>query len=263
MLDQPYHIHAHIPWESQFEYFVAHNDAGKVCNLLDMIPNSILSEGIIRVNVDSLQAAANTLSDLTFPDYSMYICDSEELEPVCMEIPHVKVFRSLCNHESTLYIRMVMQQELAKKHIFMKEYWQSTTEIIPLLARAGILIKVGSKEECSTTSFASEMPDDAHHQGREGALHKLIIRFCVQYNLPYLLDLYLDICNLAPEKDCIRLLKETAVSSGAILVYNTCYSTLLFVFSSLTSSNAELTVTSWLPSKLDLLFFNNNKNIRR
>ncbi|KAG0546959.1 hypothetical protein BDA96_01G038500 [Sorghum bicolor] len=210
LLDQPYHIHGHIPWESQFEYFVAHNDAGNVCKLLDMIPNSILSEGIIRVNVDSLQAAANTLSDLTLPDYSMYICDSEELEPVCMEIPHVKVFRSLCNQESTLYIRMVMQQELAKKHIFMKEYWQSTTEIIPLLARAGILIKVGSKDECSTTSFASEMPVDAHQQGREGALQKLIIRFCVQYNLPYLLDLYLDICNLAPEKDCIRLLKETA-----------------------------------------------------
>lgn len=259
MLDQPYHIHAHVPWESQFEYFVAHNDAGKVCELLDMIPNSILSEGIIRVNVDSLQAAANTLSDLTVPDYNMYICDSEEFEPVCVEIPHVKIFRSLCNHESTLYIRMVMQQELAKKNIFMKEYWQSTTEIIPLLARAGILIKVGPKEECSTTFSASEIPDDAHHQGREGALHKLIIRFCVQYNLPYLLDLYLDISNLAPEKDCIRLLKETAVSFGAILVYNTSYSALLFVFSSLTSSSAELAVTNWLPGNLDLLLFFNNK----
>lgn len=208
LLDQPYHVHAHVPWESQFEYFVAHNDVGKVCELLDMIPNSILSEGIIRVNVNSLQAPANTLSDLTVPDYNMYICDSEELEPFCVEIPHVKVFRSLWNHESTLYIRMVMQQELAKRHIFMKEYWQSTTEIIPLLARAGILIKVGLKEECSTIFSASEIPDDAHHQGREGALHKLIIRFCVQYNLPYLLDLYLDTCNLAPDKDCIRLLKE-------------------------------------------------------
>lgn len=186
-----------------------------------MIPNSILSEGIIRVNVDSLQADANTLSDLTVPDYNMYICDSEELEPVCMEIPHVKVFRSLCNHESTFYIQMVMQQELAKKHIFMKEYWQSTTEIIPLLARAGILIKVGPKEECSMSFCASEMPDDAHHQGCEGALHKLMIRFCVQYNLPYLLDLYLDNCNLAPEKDHIRLLKKATVSSVAILVCNT------------------------------------------
>ncbi|KAK8457117.1 hypothetical protein SEVIR_3G127700v4 [Setaria viridis] len=210
LLDQPYHVHAHIPWESQFEYFVGHNDAGKVCELLDMIPNSVLLEGIIRVNVDSLQAADNTVSDLTVPDYNMYICDSEELEPVCMEIPHVKVFRSLYNHESTSYIRMLIQQELAKKHIFVKEYWKSTTEIIPLLARAGMLIKVGPRKEYSTTFSASEMPDDANHQGREGALHKLVIRFCVQYNLPYLLELYLDNCNLAPEKDCIPLLKDAA-----------------------------------------------------
>ncbi|RLN30060.1 uncharacterized protein C2845_PM05G27470 [Panicum miliaceum] len=208
LLDQPNHIYAHIPWESQFEYFIGHNDVGKVCELLDMIPNSVLLEGIIRVNVDSLQAADNTVSDLTVPDYNMYICDSEGLEPVCMEIPHVKIFRSLYNHESTSYIRILMQQELAKKHIFVKEYWQSTTEIIPLLARAGMLLNVGPKKECSTAFCASEIPDDANHRGREGALHKLVIRFCVQHNLPYLLELYLDNCNLAPEKDCIPLLKD-------------------------------------------------------
>jgi len=220
LLDQPNHIYAHIPWESQFEYFIGHNDVGKVCELLDMIPNSVPLEGIIRVNVDSLQAADNTVSDLTVPDYNMYICDSEELEPVCMEIPHVKIFRSLYNHESTSYIRMLMQQELAKKHIFVKEYWQSTTEIIPLLARAGMLLKVGPKKECSTAFCVSEMPDDANRRGREGALHKLVIRFCVQHNLPYLLELYLDNCNLALEKDCIPLLKDATVSSGAVLVYN-------------------------------------------
>ncbi|CAL4895148.1 unnamed protein product [Urochloa decumbens] len=205
LLDRPYHIHAHIPWGSQFEYFVGHNDAGKACELLDMIPNSVLLEGIIRVNVDSLQAADKTVSDLTVPDYNMYICDSEELEPVCMEIPHVKVFRSLYNHESTSYIRMLMQQELVKKHIFVKEYWQSTAEIIPLLARAGMLTKDPKEAFC-----ASEIPDDANHWGRESALHKLVIRFCVQYNLPYLLELYLDSCNLAPEKDRIPLLKDAA-----------------------------------------------------
>ncbi|XP_062194810.1 uncharacterized protein LOC133897988 isoform X2 [Phragmites australis] len=210
LLDQPYHTHAHVPWESQLEYFVAHNDVGEVCKLLGMIPDSVLLEGILRVNVDSSQAADSTVSDVTVPDYNMYICDSEELEPVCMETPHVNVFRSLLNHESTSYIRMVMQQELAEKHIFMKEYWQSTTEVIPVLARAGMLIKVGPKKDCSTTFCASEMPDDAHHRVREGALHKLVIRFCVQYNLPYLLDLYLDNCNLAFEKDCIPSLIDAA-----------------------------------------------------
>ncbi|KAL6626875.1 hypothetical protein ACP70R_030601 [Stipagrostis hirtigluma subsp. patula] len=210
LLDQPYHIHAHVPWESQFEYFVAHNDVGEACKLLDIIPDSVLLEGILRVNVDGSQAAGSTVSDVTVPDYSMYICDSEELEPVCLEIPHVKVFRSLSNHESTSYIQMLMQQELAKKHIFMKEYWQSTTEIIHLLARSGTLIKDGPRKECSMTYSASEMPDDSRHRACEVALHKLVIRFCVQYNSPYLLDLYLDNCNLALEKDCVPFLKNAA-----------------------------------------------------
>lgn len=180
-----------------------------------MIPDSVLLEGILRVNVDNSQAAYSTVSDVTVLDYKMYICDSEELEPVCMEIPHVKVFRSLSNHESTSWIRMLMQQELAKKHIFMKEHWQSIAEIIHVLARAGILIntaELGPKKDCSTTFCASEMPDDARHRACEGALHKLVIRFCVQYDSPYLLDLYLDNCNLALEKESIPLLKEAAVS---------------------------------------------------
>uniref|UniRef100_A0A0D9Y480 Spatacsin C-terminal domain-containing protein n=1 Tax=Oryza glumipatula TaxID=40148 RepID=A0A0D9Y480_9ORYZ len=202
ILDQPCHAHAyaHFSWESQFEYFVAHNDVLEVCKLLDSIPDSVLLEGILRVNVDNSQATYNTLSDVATHDYKMYLFDSEEIEPVCMEIPHVKVFRSLCNHESTSWMRMIMLQELAKKHIFMKEYWQSTTEIIPILARAGMLV--------NTSELCSDVLHGAYHQDCDGALHKLVLRFCVQYNTPNLLDLYLDYCNLALEKDSIPLLKE-------------------------------------------------------
>ncbi|XP_015650038.1 uncharacterized protein [Oryza sativa Japonica Group] len=202
ILDQPCHAHAyaHFSWESQFEYFVAHNDVLEVCKLLDSIPDSVLLEGILRVNVDNSQATYNTLSDVATHGYKMYLFDSEEIEPVCMEIPHVKVFRSLCNHESTSWMRMIMLQELAKKHIFMKEYWQSTTEIIPILARAGMLV--------NTSELCSDVLHGAYHQDCDGALHKLVLRFCVQYNTPNLLDLYLDYCNLALEKDSIPLLKE-------------------------------------------------------
>lgn len=193
---------------------------GEVCKLLDMIPDSVLLEGILSINVDNSRAGYSIVSDVSVPDYKMYICDSEELEPVCMEVPHVKVFRSLSNHESTSWMRMLMQEQLAKKHIFMKEYWQSTTEIIPLLARAGILTntaKIGPKKEASMPLIASEMPDDERHQACERALHKLVIRFCVQYDSPYLLDLYLDNCNLILGEDSIPLLKEAAVSHTASL----------------------------------------------
>uniref|UniRef100_A0A0E0JEY2 Spatacsin C-terminal domain-containing protein n=1 Tax=Oryza punctata TaxID=4537 RepID=A0A0E0JEY2_ORYPU len=202
ILDQPCHAHAyaHFSWESQFEYFVAHNDMLEVCKLLDIIPDSALLEGILRVNVENSQATYNTLSDVATHDYKMYLFDSEEIGSVCMEIPHVKVFRSLCNHESTSWMRMIVLQELAKKHIFMKEYWQSTTEIIPILARAGMLV--------NTSELCSDVLHDAYHQDCEGALHKLVLRFCVQYNTPNLLDLYLDYCNMALEKDSIPSLKE-------------------------------------------------------
>jgi spatacsin len=214
-------MHVHVPWESQFEYFIAHNDVEEASKLLDAIPDSVLLDGILRVNVASSQAADSTIADVIISDYNMYIYDSEELEPVCLEIPHIKILRSLSNPESTSYIGMLMQKELAEKHIFLKEYWQSMTEIIPVLARSGTLIKVGTKKDCPTTCSSSGMPDDACHLTCEGALHKLVICFCVQYNLPYLLDLYLDNCNLALEKDCILLLKDAAVSSDATLVRNT------------------------------------------
>ncbi|XP_006643839.2 uncharacterized protein LOC102717287 isoform X2 [Oryza brachyantha] len=200
ILDQPCHAHTHFSWESQFEYFVAHNDVMQVCKLLDIIPDSVLLEGILRVNVENSQATCNTMTNVANQDYKMYLCDSEEPEPFCMEIPHVKVFRSLCNHDSTSWMRMIMLQELAKKHIFMKEYWQSTTEIIPILARAGILI--------NTSELCSDVLDDAYYWDCEGALHKLVLHFCVQYNTPNLLGLYLDYCNLALEKDSIPSLKE-------------------------------------------------------
>ncbi|KQK03052.1 uncharacterized protein LOC100829381 isoform X2 [Brachypodium distachyon] len=213
ILDQPYYMCAQsdLPWESQFEYFVTHNDVEGVCKLLDIIPDSVLPEGILRVNVDNLLVGYSNVSDVTIPDYKMYICDSEELEPVCMGVPHVKVFRSLCNHELTSWTRMLMQQELAKKHIFMKEYWQSTTEIIPVLARAGIVIntsEIGPKKEGSMPVCDSEVPNDEHRRACERALHKLVMRFCVQYDSPYLLDLYLDNCNLLLGEDSIPLLKE-------------------------------------------------------
>lgn len=208
-----------LPWESQFEYFVAHGDVGEVCKLLDIIPDSVLLEGILSVNVDNSRAGYNSVSDVSVPDYKMYICDSEELEPVCMEVPHVKVFRSLSNDESTSWMRMLMQKQLAKKHIFMKEYWQSTTEIIPVLARAGILMNTGPKKEASMPFCASETPDDERQQACERALHKLVIRFCVQYDSPYLLDLYLDNCNLFLGEDTIPLLKEAAVSHTAPLQF--------------------------------------------
>ena len=144
-----------------------------------------------------------------------------------------------------------MQKELAKKHIFIKECWQSTTEIIPVLARAGILINtdIGLKKESSMPFYAPEMPDDDRHRACERALHKLVIRFCVQYDSPYLLDIYLDNCNLVLEEDSVPLLKQATVSHTVCLVYDTCgslCSPLIQTYLTCQFCNPQQWGTSWL-----------------
>lgn len=50
------------------------------------------------------------------------------------------------------------------------------------------------------------------HVDTTQALDKLLVHHCVQYNLPNLLDLYLEHHKLARENDSLYLLQEAAVS---------------------------------------------------
>ncbi|XP_008786547.2 uncharacterized protein LOC103704848 [Phoenix dactylifera] len=213
VLDQPFYMGVHVPWESQLEYHVSHNNLEEVYKLLDVIPTTFLSEGCLKINLDSSHSAANDGTDVKSPDYAMCICAAEELEPVCIDVPHVKILRFPATTCSS-WLKMLVEQELAKRYIFLKEYWQSTAEIISLLARAGFLInssKFSTRCKSSKSSLDLDiLVSDQSHNDTIEALHKLVVHHCIRYNLPYLLDLYLDHHNLALDYGSLCSLQQAA-----------------------------------------------------
>lgn len=216
VLDQTLHVEVHVAWESHLEYHMAHNNWEVVRKLLDVIPTFLLSEGSLEINLSSSQTSANMKTRSKVPDHAMYICAAEEIEPVCMVVPDVKILRSSAVNTCSSWLKMLVEQELAKKYIFLKEYWESTTEIVPLLARAGLIAdrcRIVSMAGSSMNSLDLAVLDTGGtHKDAGEALHKLVVHHCTQHNLPNLLDLYLDHCNLVLDDDSVAPLLDAAVS---------------------------------------------------
>lgn len=209
VLDQSSFMGVHVLWESQLEYHVCHNDWEEVSRLLDLIPPHILVVGSLQVNLDGLQAAS-TFECNRGSDYD-YLCSLEELDSVCMDVPEIKVFRFSYNVMCSIWLRMLMEEKLARKLIFSKEYWEGTADILPLLARSGFITskyKMPSEDDNIEDTSVLKLSDG----GTVQALHKLLIHHCAQYNLPYLLDLYLDQHELVSDSDSVHSLQEAAVS---------------------------------------------------
>ena len=216
-MDQPFIMGVHVLWESQLEYHLCHNDFEEVSKLLDLIPASVLSDGSLQITLDNLQHAPEVGSNCEYPEYNSYICSIEELDSVCIDIPWVKIFRFPANAFCSMWLRTLMEQELAKKFIFLNEYWEGTGEIVALLARSGLITSKSDKmtmEDYSVESSSNlNITDDGRfHVAPTEALHKLLVHYCVQYNLPNLLDLYLDHHKLALDNDSLGSLQEAAVS---------------------------------------------------
>ena len=217
VLDQHFLTSVQVLWESQLEYYICRNDWVEVSKLLDVIPSSLLSYGSLQISLDSLQSASTVGCNREFPDYGNYICSIEELDTVCIDIPAIKIFRHSANNICSIWLRMFMEQELAKKFIFLKDYWEGTVEIIPLLARSNFItsrtkIPMQDKYIESSSDLNISNIDGALHADTVQALHKLVIHHCAQYNLPNLLDIYLDHHKLALDNESLSSLQEAAVS---------------------------------------------------
>lgn len=206
----------HVLWESQLEYHVCHNDWEEVSRLLDLIPPHILVVGCLQVSLDGSQPASN-FGCSRGPDYGDYLCSLEELDAVCMDVPEIKVFRFSCNIMCSMWLRMLMEEKLARKLIFLKEYWEGTLDILPLLARSGFITskyEMPSEDDKIESLSEPQFPDDSgtFNVSTMQALHKLLIHHCARYNLPCLLDLYLDQHELVLDNDSLSSLQEAAVS---------------------------------------------------
>ncbi|XP_058111329.1 uncharacterized protein LOC131254340 isoform X2 [Magnolia sinica] len=215
VLDQPFLMGVHTLWESQLEYHICHNDWDEVSRLLDMIPPSLLLDGSLQVNLDGLHSAATVECSDRMPDHVNYFLPADELDAVCINVPNIKIFRFSAVNMCSMWLRMLMEKKLARKFIFMKEYWEGTAKIIPLLARAGFITNAseisyqgGSAESLSDLDIGNITEE--FHEDTLQSLHKLVIHHCARYNLPNLLDLYLDHHKLILDNDSLGSLLEAA-----------------------------------------------------
>lgn len=208
----------HVLWESQLEYHICRNDWEEVSKLLDLIPEPILVDGSLQVSLDALHPTSIVGCDGESSNYGNYLCSLEELDAVCMDVRDVKILRFPAIIMGPMWLKMLMEEKLARKLIFVKEYWEGTAEIVPLLARSGFIT---SKYRIPSNNDSVEgLSDLKSVDGGETfypytiqSLHKLLLHHCVQCNMPYLLDLYLDYHELVVHKDSLCSLLDAAVSS--------------------------------------------------
>ncbi|KAF5204820.1 Spatacsin [Thalictrum thalictroides] len=215
VLDQPFHMGVHVSWESQLEYYMCRNDWEEVFKLLDVIPSSLLSNGSLQVNLDGLHSAAVDGFTKRYRGYQNYVCSAGELDSVCMNISNIKILKFSSSNMCNTWLRVFMEQELARKNIFLKGFFECTTEIIQLLSHAGFIInksKASIPDESSKNlpDSGSSDPDGEYQKDTLQAFHKVFIHHCAQYDLPHLLDLYLDHHELVLENGSLNLLLEAA-----------------------------------------------------
>ncbi|XP_057972244.1 uncharacterized protein LOC131160497 isoform X2 [Malania oleifera] len=215
VLDQRFLMGVHVLWESQLEYHICRNDWEEVSKLLDVIPMSLLSDGCLQISLDSLQSSSNSGCNRGSPDYSSCMFPLEELDAVSMDVRGIKIFRLSSTNMCSMWLRLLMEQELAKKFIFMKEFWDGTAEILTVLAHSGFITsgyKISYEDEYIETSsdLSSSSIRGATHPDTAHALHRLVLHHCVLYNLPILMDLYLDHHNLVEDNNSLSSLQEAA-----------------------------------------------------
>jgi spatacsin len=213
VLDQHYQMAIQVPWESQFEYHTAHNNLQEVLKLLDTIPIPLQSKGILTVNLENTSAAQN---------HGFYICAGEEIEPSYVDVPGVRILRHPYIKNGTLWLRTITEKELAKKNIFLRDHWNGTGEIITVLSRAGLIFNFSVASDVNNAldekSFLiQEVVDSADTKLSDEGFHKLVVHFCVQNKLPYLLDFYLDHHSLVGDHNSFHLLLDAAVRFFASL----------------------------------------------
>lgn len=222
MLDQCVHVGVDIPWESKFEYYIAHSDTEEISKLLDALPTSLLLKGSLIINLTSY-SPSNAEPIEMFADHSraLYICSPQDLEVVSLDVPHVKLFGFSAINTCTSWLKLHVEEELAKRYIFLKQSWRSNDEIMPLLALAGLLTSTPRmlvKDKFSDSSLDLDLANSSRKcLDTSEAIHKLVVNYCVQHYLPYLLDLYTD-HHLLQDYQSLCSLKQATVSCLCFII---------------------------------------------
>lgn len=204
-----------VLWESQLEYHVCHHDWLEVSKLLEVIPSYALSRGSLSISLDDVHSTSSVKYGQELPGYNNYENFLDELETVCMNVPGIKVFRFSATRAVSAWLRMLMEQQLAKEFIFLIDYWHGTASIVPLLALSGFMTDMHDSSFLDEANDISPLviSDASTNPDTVEALHKVVIHFCAQYDLLNLLDIYLDIHKLAMDNNSLSFLLDAVVST--------------------------------------------------
>ncbi|CAH9071176.1 unnamed protein product [Cuscuta epithymum] len=218
VLDQPFLLGVNVLWESQLEYHMRHNDWLQVSRLLEVIPSYALSHGSLGVNLERVHSPpiVEYPQELEVPDSGNYMYYLEELDLMSLNVPNVKILRFPAYANSSMWLRGLVEQKLAKELIFLKDYWGSMEEMVTLLAWSGFVVDThdspvlvdGSIEKFSDSLLS--MNDSISQINTIQAFHKLMVYYCARYNLLNLLDLYLDHHKLGMDGEALSLLEHAA-----------------------------------------------------
>ncbi|XP_024514946.1 spatacsin [Selaginella moellendorffii] len=145
---------SNVAWDSQLKYAVVHHSWSASTSLISDIPSSELQESELEIQVPT---SRNGIVVVTIP----------------------KVKRLAPNLDAcSNWLRYLVERDLARGHIFLRSLWTGATELLSLLSRAGLIF--------------SHSASDVQQVDTVKAIQQLVVRSCVQYRLPWLLELYLD-----------------------------------------------------------------------
>ncbi|KAL1567192.1 hypothetical protein AAHA92_02697 [Salvia divinorum] len=175
-------------WESQVEYHVYHNDWLEVSKLLEVVPPYALSPGSLSISLDDIHPASSIEYGHEPPEFNKYSSFLQDLDTVCMTAKH-QTF-----HVSYKQVIFCVVKEA---------YGAAACKQIYLFG--GLL---GPTNDGSSELLV--IGDASIHPDAMQSLHKVVIHFCAQYNLLYLLDIYLDTHKLAIDHSSLSFLFDAA-----------------------------------------------------
>ncbi|KAK4366838.1 hypothetical protein RND71_014718 [Anisodus tanguticus] len=215
VLDQPFLMGVNVLWESQLDYHIRHSDWLDVSRLLEVIPSYALTSGSLSVSLDGIRSSSVDEYLQKPHDCGSYIYSLEEVDAVCMNVPSVQIFRFSAHSMCSMWLLMLMERELAKKFIFLKDYWGATADIVALLAQSGFIrdvhksLQTDEPDESWSESVLA-ISDARTHPDSIQAFHKVIVQYCSHHNLLSFLDLYLDHHKLALDLESISWMQDAA-----------------------------------------------------
>lgn len=215
VLDQPSLMGVNVLWESQLDYHIRHSDWLDVSSLLEAIPSYALTIETLSVSLDGVRSSSVDEYLQKPHDCGSYIYSLEEVDAVCMNVPSVQIFRFSAHSMCSMWLLMLMERELAKKFIFLKDYWGSTADIVALLAQSGFIRDVHKSlltDEPADSWSESVLPisNARTHPDSIQAFHKVIVQYCSLHNLLNFLDLYLDHHKLALDHESVSWMQDAA-----------------------------------------------------